>query len=239
MVALDLGLAVESPEEEESSGLEIRGLRIVLGLRATDRVATGPGGADSRLPVQQDLCISEPADTGARLVMQVSPGAVAPPGLRLFRGDIAGATIIEQTPTRLVSQGFELGMTQTPRTSAVLANGSGTALYTASYCNLIGVYAQVRMDIEFVGPASSVKTSRELDQPHRVHGDSESVRAIRLLRPPLDARGGSALRDFCGYLVHQTPLNSPTTLCHARPATSSLWRLSFFKRSERNRVSAR
>jgi len=72
-------------------------------------------------------------------------------------------------------QGFELGMTHTPRTSTVLSHGPGTALYTATFCKLIAVCSQVRMDIQFVGPTSSVKISRELHHFHRVHGDSESV----------------------------------------------------------------
>ncbi len=79
MVALDRGLVVDS----------------LLELRATERAAFERGWADSRLRPQQALPIGEPGDTGARLVMQVSRGAVAPPGLRLFRGDIADSMIIE------------------------------------------------------------------------------------------------------------------------------------------------
>jgi len=51
--------------------------------------------------------------------------------------------------------------------------------------------------------------------------------SIRLLRPPLDARGGSALREFRGHLARQTPLNSPTALCQVRPEAPSLRRLAF------------
>lgn len=115
--------------------------------------------ADSALPVQSELRIDEPGDTGARLVMQVAPGAVAPPNLRLFRGDIAGATVVEQTPTRIVLQGFAFDMTQALRTSAVLANGPGTARYTATYCNTLGVCTEVRMQIQFVGNTSAVEFS--------------------------------------------------------------------------------
>lgn len=105
---------------------------------------------DSALPVQFDFRIDEPGDTGARLVMQVAPGTVAPPNLRIFRGDIAGATVLEQTPTRIVAQGFFFDLTQLLRTSAVLAGGPGTAVYTATYCNVIGVCTEQRMRIEFV-----------------------------------------------------------------------------------------
>lgn len=159
--------------------------------------------ADSSLPVQYDLRVQDPGDTGARLVMEVSPGPVAPPGLRLFRGDIAATTVLEQTPTRIVVRGFAFDITQLLRTSAVLANGPGTAVYTATYCNEIGVCGQMRARIEFVGPTSSIKTAfcdpppvLRAEDDNGLRGDDDYTSA-QPLRFEVDSPGPSVtlLRD--------------------------------------------
>ncbi len=93
-------------------------------------------------------------------------------------------------------------------------------------------------------PASAGMTNPgSLENARPETRDREALRAcektIRLLRPPLAARDGSALREFRGHLARQTPLNSRTALCHERPETPSLRRLDFFTRSEDVRRASR
>lgn len=115
--------------------------------------------AGNGLPVQNAIRIEDELDPVGVMVYEITPRPVFPPGFRFRRGDVAAATIIEETPTRIVVRGGANDMTRLLSSNGMLASGPGAVMYTATYCNLLDACTQLRVDVQFVGPSDNVEYS--------------------------------------------------------------------------------
>lgn len=129
--------------------------------------------AGNGLPVQNTFRIEDALDPLAVMVYEITPRPVLPPGFRFQRGDVAAATIIEETPTRIVVRGNAMDMTVLLSSNGMMAHGPGAIMYTATYCNLLDACTQLRVDVQFVGPSNIVET-RLCDAPPVLRAEDDN-----------------------------------------------------------------
>ena len=144
--------------------------------------------AGNGLPVQNAFRVEDALDPSGVMVFEITPRPVFPPGFVFRRGDVGAATIIEETPNRIVVRGNALDMTVLLSSNGMRANGPGAVMYTATYCNLLDACTQLRVDVQFVGPSDLVEPRlcdappvlrAEDDNGERTDDDYTSARPLR------------------------------------------------------------